>query len=266
MAVPIDVATGPGGPEPRWPGRAEPSRGQSSGQTGGPRLWPMWEVGLAAVHSSSRRPQPTGRGPYRDTISCHDAHPLKPMMAMEEAHEETRQAAGGNPADRRGRGGAWCLQQLEFVIGRQPGGDLERQERRHDHDRLGNPAAVRRPGAGFHHPGHRALLGREHPAADVQARRAGGRRIADRAGAGAEPAHGVQRRQDLHLPAAPRPALLQRAADQGQRRHLRAGAGHQDPVAGRLVRERLHPGRDGVRRRQGEDDLGDGRPTTPPAR
>ena len=32
------------------------------------------------------------------------------MMAMEEAHEETRQAAGGIAADRRGRGGARCLQ------------------------------------------------------------------------------------------------------------------------------------------------------------
>ena len=267
MAVPVDVATGPGGPEPALAAPGQAFEGRSLRQTRGQRL------GLMRVGRPGRGAQlkqgapPTGRNPCRDTISCHDAHPLKPLMAMEEGHEETCQAPSGIVADRRGRAGARCLQQLGIVVGRQPG---ERHgcgyERRHDHDRLGNPAAVGRPGAGFHHPGHRALLGGEYPAADVQARRAGGRRNADRAGAGAEPAHGVQRRQDLHLPAAQRPALLQRAADQGQRRHLRAGAGHQDPVAGRLVRERLHrrAGRTTPRARRRRSRGSP--PTTPPAR
>jgi hypothetical protein len=48
MAVPVDVATGPGGPEPALalavPGKA--SEGRSLGQTGGQRPGLLGEVGL----------------------------------------------------------------------------------------------------------------------------------------------------------------------------------------------------------------------------
>ena len=44
--------------------------------------------GQAAEGISTRHPQPVGRDPSHDTISCHDAHPLKPLMAKIFEHLE----------------------------------------------------------------------------------------------------------------------------------------------------------------------------------
>jgi len=47
MAVPVDVATGPGGPEPEPAVPGEAIEGRSPGQTGGHRPGLMREAGLA---------------------------------------------------------------------------------------------------------------------------------------------------------------------------------------------------------------------------
>ena len=76
-------------------------------------------------------------------------------------------------------------------------------------------------------------------------------------GAGQGAADRLRRREDLHVRPALGPELLQRDADQGLGRHVRAGARHQDPVAGGVVHQRLRQGRRRVRQGQGEDDLRD---------
>jgi arsenate reductase (thioredoxin) len=115
-----------------------------------------------------------------------------------------------------------------------------------------------RPTRGLtHDAGNRALLRRQHSAADLPPGRPGSSGQSDRAGSGEGFTDAVQRRHDADLLSTTRAALFQRRSDQGQRRALRARAGPEDSMAGRLVHQRVRQGRRGLRQREGKHDLRD---------